>query len=325
MSIGRSTYALQFMLDTSLSDALRHPLRLGDLVVADVDPDVAYEKYIPSSSRGERIGDVACVGLKGDSFYRHQATFGEVLPYTGTVMTIDPSGRGADETAYAVVKMLNGYLHVPAEGVGGMTGGYGSATLEKLALIAKKNKVNTIVIESNFGDAMFTALLKPYLAKHHPCEVLEERASIQKELRIIDTLEPVLNQHRLIIDRSLIDFDSRVDDLVPSEKRLFYQLFYQLTRITKDKNSLRHDDRLDALAAAVKYWVEQMAQDADTNICDRRDKDREALLRSFETGSSAVINTMMGATTDQIESMRGGLTSSMFSCRSSASGSRTRR
>lgn len=312
MSIGRSTYALQFMLDTSLSDALRYPLRLSDLIVADVDVDVAYEKYIPSSSKGERIQDVACVGLKGDGFYRHQAVFGGVLPYTGTVMTIDPSGRGEDETAYAVVKMLNGYLSVPPEGIGGMTGGYDAGVLEKLALIAKKNKVNTIVVESNFGDAMFTALLKPYLVKHHPCEITEERANIQKELRIIDTLEPVMNQHRLIIDRSLIDFDHVMDSDIPLEKRLSYQLFYQMTRITRDRNSLRHDDRLDALASAVKYWVDQMAQDADSNIFDRQEHERDVLLKAFETGASAVVSTMMGATTDQIEQMTGNLTNSMF-------------
>ena len=34
----------------------------------------------------------------------------------------------------------------------------------------------------------------------------------------------------------------------------------------------KHDDRLDALAMAVKYWVDQMAADADVKIRDRRDE-----------------------------------------------------
>ena len=34
----------------------------------------------------------------------------------------------------------------------------------------------------------------------------------------------------------------------------------------------KHDDRLDALAMAVKYWVDQMAAEADIKIQDRRDE-----------------------------------------------------
>lgn len=32
-----------------------------------------------------------------------------------------------------------------------------------------------------------------------------------------------------------------------------------MTRISKEKNSIRHDDRLDALAMAVQYFTENMA------------------------------------------------------------------
>ena len=49
-----------------------------------------------------------------------------------------------------------------------------------------------------------------------------------------------------------------------------YSLFYQMTRITAERGSLSHDDRLDALAIAVNYWVEQMAADAERNMETRR-------------------------------------------------------
>jgi len=49
-------------------------------------------------------------------------------------------------------------------------------------------------------------------------------------------------------------------------------LAYQMTRITRDRGALSHDDRLDVLAMAVKYWVDQMAADADREIIDRRDQ-----------------------------------------------------
>jgi len=38
-----------------------------------------------------------------------------------------------------------------------------------------------------------------------------------------------------------------------------YQLFFQLTRITRDKGALAKDDRLDALAMAVAYWAKALS------------------------------------------------------------------
>ena len=170
-------------------------------------------------------------------------------------MTIDPAGRGQDETGYCVVKMLQGQLFMTA--AGGLAGGYTPETLEVLAQVAKAQQVNLIQIEANFGDGMFAELFKPILHKHHPVTVEEIRHSTQKERRIIDTLEPVLNQHRLIIDKSLIrrDFESTMEAK--------YKLFYQLTRITRDRGALAHDDRLEALAMAVAYWTQQMAKDTE--------------------------------------------------------------
>ena len=124
---------------------------------------------------------------------------GEYISYTGSVLAIDPSGRGKDETAYAVVKMLNGILYVID--FGGITGGYSSETLQALSVIARKYLVNQVLIESNFGDGMFMELLKPTLTKIYPCTIEEVRHSIQKEKRIIDTLEPVMNQQCFLGDR----------------------------------------------------------------------------------------------------------------------------
>jgi hypothetical protein len=76
---------------------------------------------------------------------------------------------------------------------------------------------------------------------------------VQKEKRIIATLEPVMNQHRLIVAEEVIRNEKEHD---PPR-----QLLYQLSRLTSDRNSLRHDDRVDALAGAVAYWTERMRVD----------------------------------------------------------------
>lgn len=255
-SYGRSGFNLQFMLDTSLSDANKYPLKLNDLIIAsgcstwtEAPAKIQWASGIDQIKAVD--SELPNVGLKGDYWTSYLYMSDEFTEFEGSVMSIDPAGRGADKTAYCVLKMLHGVLYLTA--IGGLDGGYSDDTLKKLANIAKKHNVNDIVIESNFGDGMATQLLKPVLADIHPCNVEEVRHSIQKEKRIIDTLEPIMNTHRLVIDDKLIKDDFQLE---PD-----HQLFRQMTRITRDKGALRHDDQIDALAIAANYWVEVMDRD----------------------------------------------------------------
>jgi hypothetical protein len=211
-----------------------------------------------------------------------------MVDYTGSVMSIDPSGRGKDETAYSVVKMLNGFLFV--HDCNGIKGGYGDNVLKELSLIAKRFKVNEVIIESNMGDGMFTELLKPVINAIYPVTINEVRHHIQKEKRIIDTLEPVLNAHRLIVDPIVVknDFKSIVSYPIESQNR--YALFYQLSRITREKGSLLQDDRLDALSIAVNYWTEQMAINADLKIKDRKEDLIQEELEKFMNSAFNISN-----------------------------------
>jgi len=279
MSYGRTGYALQFMLNPKLSDADRYPLKINDLVVMDVDVDVAPEKIVWSSDPDNCDRELPNVGLAGDRYRRPANTVGDMIPYTGSVLSIDPSGRGKDETGYAVVKMLNGQLFVPD--AGGIRGGYDTKTLQQLVAIAKDNKVNKVVIESNFGDGMFMELIKPLFRTTYPVTIEEVRHNKQKELRIVDTLEPVLNSHRLIVDPTVINNDYRSALSYPIEQQTRYMLMYQLSRITRDKGSLVHDDRLDALSIAVGYWVQQMAADVNQSMIDRQQELLNEELDSF--------------------------------------------
>lgn len=283
LSYGRSGFSLQFMLDTSLSDADRYPLKLSDLIVMPLDNDKAPEKVMWGRVPQNEIKELPNLGLAGDKYYSPQDTVGSYLDYTGSVMAIDPSGRGADETAYAVVKMLNGQLFITD--AGGVKGGYAKETLQALAVIAKNNKVNEIIVESNFGDGMFTELFKPVIHKVYEVTINEVRHSKQKELRIIDTLEPVMNQHRLVIDPKVIERDWQSVQNYSTEKAPKYTLAYQMTRITKERGALAHDDRLDALSMAIAYWVEQMASDVDKAIVDRKEELLMETLERFSTNT----------------------------------------
>jgi len=275
-SYGRTGFNLQFMLDTSLSDLNRYPLKLNDLIVVSGSStwNEAPTK-IQWASGADQIkeidSEIPNVGLKGDYWVAPLYMAEQFEEFEGSVMSIDPAGRGEDKTAYAVVKMLNGILYVTS--VGALDGGYSEATLTKLANVAKEQDVNYVVIESNFGDGMATQLLKPIMAKIHPCSIEEVRHNKQKELRIIDTLEPVMNQHKLVVNLEMIHQDFKLD---PD-----HQLFRQMTRLTKDRGSLRHDDLLDALAIAVNYWVERMDRDMVLSALESQNAALDQELESF--------------------------------------------
>lgn len=278
-SYGRSGFALQFQLDTSLSDAERYPLKLRDLIVTDLDPAKAPINLAWTNDPRCAINDVPNVGFSGDGLYRPMVLDSLWEPYEEIVMTIDPSGRGGDETGYAVVAALHGRLFVLD--AGGFEGGYDEPVLEALAQKAKQFKVHRVLAEPNFGDGMFTKIFQPVLLKHHRCTVEEtERSNAQKERRIIDTLEPVMNQHRLVVDRSLLERDYRSVDGKDEERAERFRLFFQMTRITREKGALYKDDRIDALALAVHYWTERMDQDAANAAEEHR---RALLQRDIDT------------------------------------------
>lgn len=281
-SYGRAGFALQFMLDTSLADADRYPLKLSDFLVMSVPQERAPIRLEWGSGPDQVLSNLPNVGMNGDRWHRPiwTAPPEEWAPFTGCVMAIDPSGRGKDETGYAVVKMCHGLLYLVA--AGGFLGGYSEETLQALAMTAARHGVNKVIVEPNFGDGMFRQLLAPVLQKVHPCTLEDaERSQAQKEKRIIDTLEPVLMRHRLVVDPRVIEADYRSTEGRPVDDAIRYRLFYQLTRITRDKGALTRDDRLDALAMAVGYWVEQMNQDLHRAQQSHLESLRDAELQRF--------------------------------------------
>jgi hypothetical protein len=263
-SLGRSTFQLQFMLDTSLSDALRYPLKLSDMICLPLDPDKAPCKMAWGSGTDQIVQDLPNVGFNGDRFYKPMfVTKDDWAEYEGSMMAIDPAGQGKDEIGIAVVKILNSMLFVHA--LTGLHGGPTVQNLEKIAYLARDKKAQVIRVEPNFGAGMFAQLLRPVVARIHPhCSVEdEERSTGQKEKRIIDTLEPVLNQHRLVMDTKVIKDDYQSVQGLGSDNASRYQGLYQLTRITRDRGSLIHDDRVDALAMAVGYWTEHLSRSVE--------------------------------------------------------------
>jgi len=281
LKYGKSGFSLQFMLDTALSDAERYPLRTSDLIVLQPADTKAPRQVSHGKTRESTLQDLPRVGFSADKWYKPIYIDSDYEPWEASVMAIDPSGRGLDETGYVVIKSLMGTLYITR--AGGLEGGYDEdKVLKPLAMIAREEKVNKVIIESNFGDGMFLHLFKPIVHSVHPVTMEEVRHHSQKERRIIDTLEPVMARHKLVVTPAVIEDDYRTAHLATrsdGKTKEGYSLFHQMTRITKDKGSLVHDDRLDALAIGVAYFTERMARDLDMEVNHLRKREMDKLLK----------------------------------------------
>ena len=304
-SMGRSNFMLQFMLDTSLSDAEKFPLKMADLVVTSLNNTTAPDNVIWCSDRQNVIKDLPTVGLPGDYFYSPMQLQGEWTEYDETICSVDPSGRGTDETAAAYISQKNGFLYLHE--MRAYRDGYSDNTLLDILGGCKKYGASKLVVETNFGDGIVSELFKKHIQQTKQFIDIEEvRANVRKEDRIIDALEPVLNQHRLVVDRGVIEWDYSSNKDSAPESRLLYMLFYQMSRMCRMKGAVKHDDRLDCLAQGVKYYTDAMGISAQEAINARKNKEWEDILEDFLDSPQASANHLVfGMSLDQRKQARG--------------------
>ena len=277
-SMSRSNFMLQFMLDTSLSDALKFPLKLSDFSVLSLDPARGPSDLVWGADK-ETLLDLPAVALPGDRWHRPKA-IGEFIPWSETITAVDPSGRGKDETVSIILSQINGFIYI--RDIYATQDGYSDATLREILRRSKQFGSKTCLIESNFGDGAIMELLKKHAIEMKVGMNFEEtRATTRKEDRIIDTLEPVLNQHRLVIDQRLITWDYQSNNDMAPEERLPRMLMYQLTRMCREKGAVKHDDRVDALALGVKYFQDVLAISSREALIMEKRQEWDKMINTF--------------------------------------------
>ena len=291
-AMGRSNFMLQFQLDTSLSDAEKFPLKMADLIVTSVNPESAPDAPVWCSDPQNVIKDLPTVGLPGDYFYSPMQLQGEWAGYTETICSVDPSGRGTDETAAAFISQRNGFLYLHE--MRAYRDGYSDSTLLDILRGCRKYGVTKLVIETNFGDGIVCELFKKHLQNtKQAIDVEEVRANVRKEDRIIDSLEPVLNQHRLIVNRSVIEWDYKSNSDEAPELRLMYMLFYQMSRMCREKGAVKHDDRLDCLAQGVKYFTDAMSISVNETLRMKKQEEWLDLMEAWADDPQQTANHMV--------------------------------
>ena len=205
---------------------------------------------------------------------------GEYTPYQETICSVDPSGRGTDETVACFISQLNGFMYLHE--IYASQDGYSDDTLLNILRRCRKYNASTLLIESNFGDGIVSELFRKHCAQTKTNINIEEtRANVRKEDRIIDSLEPVFNQHRLVVDPAVIKWDYESCDERPTETRFQYMLGYQISRMCREKGAVRHDDRIDALAQGVKWYTDAFAISANAAIAQRKADEWTAHLEAW--------------------------------------------
>lgn len=270
---GYQEYQMEHMLQVTLAQSNRYPLRLSDLIVMDVPRDVAPATVVygtRDSAGSTAIQDITVLSLNAsDALYRpvYMSKPEDWHRYHGSKGFVDPAGRGTDETGVSAVAALGSLLFV--KGCTGFPGGVDEESITKIVLWFKERDVTDIHIEGNidvFGTYIqtFESIVRQHFEEPSPARpsgwkasVTEHRSSGQKEVRIIDTLEPVTSTHRLVVDRAAIT------PVVGEEPHQALQ--YQLSRITKERNCLKLNDRLDSLANCVFLWQHVLRNDAPTS------------------------------------------------------------
>jgi len=261
--IGPKLFALHYKLDTTLADFEKFPLRLSDLIVIDVPNDMCPEKIVWANSKP--LKGVPSFGLSGDLIYEPMWVSDRFVPYTQTIMTVDPSGRGDDETAVCVASLCNGYIYIHE--LIGYPGGYEKPILRKITKMAIEYGVKLIRVESNFGDAMYAQLLIPVAKSMSDGIGVEDfKVTGRKETRILSALEPVMAQHRMVFDRRAICQEE-------TQK--------QLTRLFDKRGALQHDDRVDCLASAVSFWEDSLSLDVEKIIMKRQKKEADSTVKTW--------------------------------------------
>jgi hypothetical protein len=291
MTMTQSTFQLQFQINTSLSDLDRFPLRLADIPVMPLDLKRGPGSITWGANKDTLLSDIEAIGLPGDRWYSPLRISDEFFEWTNTIVAVDPSGRGRDETGVVVMSELSGNLFVRA--VRGFKDGYSDATLTAILRLVKLYGAHTCLVESNFGDGTVMRLLEKHAQEMKvPVAMDEVRSFVRKEDRILDVLEPITTQHRLVIDKEAVMWDLNSNQDCTSDERMAKTLAYQMTRLCREKGAIKFDDRVDALAMAAQWFVDELQVSQMEAQKQRRQSDWLKVLEAFEYDSEAATDRL---------------------------------
>jgi hypothetical protein len=259
---GNTEFDRQFKMFLDAGMGKGNPLKLRDLVVMEIptpkpsDPHLLLPSEIVYQPMPANRWEMDVDSLTGDSHLYGPAHADIWVPAEEIICYVDPSGEGEDETTWTIGAGLLGRVFALFQGAS--KDGHSSFVLKQIAADCKRWGVKTVRVESNFGQGMFGELLQPHFADIGGMVSIEEerQGATMKERRIVQTLEPLVTDHRLVVNASLLRNDFIVDyPTMEAAKRRYHRLTYQMTRISATRGAVRFDDRVDGLSGLAKHFI----------------------------------------------------------------------
>lgn len=269
----RTYFRREFMLIAGKGQRARCPLILSDLVVMPLHRDQTPTPIM----WGERDANGSSTAMAMETMdrdgacIRRPAFVGQVIvPYAATKAGIDPAGRGDDRIGLAIVsqasnmfflKHIDGLEGSSSAGHRDATGEYVTGVYDIIATRLRDHMVREAYFEVNIDstgawESLMQAAIRrarlepgqnPLFPEGWTCALLPIRNTGVKEHRIVDTLEPIVSSHRLVVDPSCVAVRGYAD--------LYDEFQFQFSRIRRERRCLTEDGMLDALAIVLNAWV----------------------------------------------------------------------
>ena len=292
-------FELQYMLNTQLKDKDKYPIDLNNLMFMRLKETTGPLSVNTLRSRNNKIDPPPGFSVPRAMLHEVFPYSTEEVPYDCAVVYIDPSGGGKvskDEIGVAAVKSLNGMVYV--DKVLGLAGGYKDENLSALADLIQYywtlGLPLTVYVEDNYGNGMFRSMLSGVLANRKVRVNLEgDYVTGQKEIRIIDTMMPLLSSNRLVFNLDVIQQDVDSCANYPAQSRNMYSLFHQMKYLTSTRGALDHDDRLDALSGALKFFAVQVSQDQQAQVDEIHKQQKiEHIRKVFRHNADTILRSL---------------------------------
>lgn len=291
---GEANFQLQFMLLTQMSDALRHPLKVERLVTLDMPTNRVPMEVVPGFGKKEIFA------VKGKSYQvsipHTLSSETAILPHT--TLYLDPAGGGVngDETGFAHGGLMNGKVFV--RHWGGLPGGHGEDDLKAVAQLVIDQRPTLVKVEKNFGYGLYLTAVRPVITAAVDAynklvtngelagELLpmpgfeEDYVTGQKEQRIIDVLGPVMGRGAIIMSRDVLLMEEQSLKRYDARLQETYSGLFQLAKLTRDRGSLIHDDRADALAGLVAHYGPALVVDQKKAVEASQKREHERMMRN---------------------------------------------
>jgi hypothetical protein len=244
LEMGKTAFEMQMMLRIESSEEF-YPLSFADVIITNFSISKGITDIKDAQTEGLHIR-----GKRFDDKVRYYPSIGKEIDAEYTVIAVDPSGRGKDLFAYSIISVVHGRYFI--QEINGLEGGYKDSNLVYILEKAKKYNSKKMYIEDNFGDGTVTALLNRVMGEvgyRLPIEGIRNYKN--KTERIIDTLEPLYNQGRIILHKRVIEQSNRI----AKEYGVEHAFCFQMSHLIKDGEQLEHDDCIDSLELGLSQII----------------------------------------------------------------------